>query len=77
MNQKPSIESLAEQARTLQKQQDESAWNEIALIATLQELVPGFAQRFAQHRIAVEKVTSPQTPEELKKLIEGLRRAKQ
>jgi hypothetical protein len=74
MSDKSTMDGLAERVRSLQQQQDESAWNEIALIATLSELLPGFSQRFAQHHIAVQKATSPETPEELKKLIESLKK---
>ena len=77
MMQKPTIECLAERVQALQRQQDESAWNEVALIATLKELLPGFSPRFDQLRIAVERATSPQTPEELAKLIEAMKKTKQ
>lgn len=78
MPDKPStVSNLEEQVRTLQRLQDESAWNETALIATLQELVPGFAPRFAQLRIAVETMTSPQTSREMQRLVEAMKKAKQ
>ena len=77
MSEKATMDYLVERVRILQQQQDESAWNEIALIATLQELLPGFAQRFAQHRIAVERATSPQTPEELAKLVAAMKKTVQ
>ena len=40
--------TLLAQTLRLQQQLDESALNEIALIATLKELVPGFGPRFDQ-----------------------------
>jgi hypothetical protein len=40
------IEVLSERVVALQQQQDESAWNEVALIATLTKLLPGVAQEF-------------------------------
>jgi hypothetical protein len=67
------IKALSERVVALQMQQDESAWNEIALIGTLSKLVPGFAQEFAQQRIAVESLTSPRNAEELAKLAKALK----
>lgn len=74
MPEKPTMEYLAERVRILQQQQDESAWNELALIATLKELLPGFSQRFAQLHIAAQKVTSPETPKELAELVAAMKR---
>jgi hypothetical protein len=52
------ITVLCKRVVALQQQQDELAWNEIALIATLSKLLPGFVQEFARQRIAVEMLTS-------------------
>jgi predicted pyridoxine 5'-phosphate oxidase superfamily flavin-nucleotide-binding protein len=71
------IEALIQRVEILQRQQDESAWNDIALIATLKELLPGFSPRFDQLRIGVEKLTSPTTPQELAKLLEAFRNSRQ
>jgi len=70
------VDLLAERVLILQKQQDESAWNEIALIATLKELVPGFGPRFAQLHNAAEKVTSPATLRELEEFVAALKKKK-
>jgi hypothetical protein len=48
------IKVLCQRVVALQHQQDEIAWNEIALIATLTKLLPGFAQEFARQRITAE-----------------------
>jgi hypothetical protein len=53
----PSItDSLVDGVLDLQRQQDESALNEIALIMTLKELLPGFSQRFDQVRNDVKSM---------------------
>jgi phage shock protein A len=67
------IKVLCQRVVALQQQQDELARNEIALIATLTELLPGFAQEFARLRIVVEKVASPRNAEELATLIKELK----
>jgi hypothetical protein len=72
-----STESLADQIRALQQQQDESAMNEIAMIATLKELLPGFGPRFAQLRIGVETIMSPRTPQAVVELEARLKKARQ
>jgi hypothetical protein len=69
-------EYLAERVRGLQKQQDESAWNETALIATLKELLPGFGPRFDQLHSAVQKMTSPASLQELEELLTALKNKK-
>jgi hypothetical protein len=51
----PRISALTETLVSLHRQIDEASVNELALIATLQELLPGFSQRFDQLRIGIEK----------------------
>jgi hypothetical protein len=70
------IDLVAERVLALQRQQDESAWNETALIATLTELLPGFGPRFAQLHSAARKVSSPATPRELEELLAVLKKKK-
>jgi hypothetical protein len=67
------ITVLCERVVALQQQQDELAWNEIALIATLTKLLPGFAQEFARQRIAVERLASPRNAKERETFIEALK----
>jgi hypothetical protein len=67
------IKVLCERVVALQQQQDELAWNEIALIATLTKLLPGFAQEFARQRIAVERLASPRNAEERTTFIKALK----
>jgi hypothetical protein len=67
------IKVLCQRVVSLQQQQDELAWNEIALIATLTKLLPGFVQEFARQRFAVEWLTSPRNVEELVTLIKALK----
>jgi hypothetical protein len=55
---KRRVEALESAIRDLEAVQDESALNEIALIATLQSLLPGFSQTFERLRIGAEKQTS-------------------
>lgn len=74
-SQQTIIEALIERVVFLQQQLDESVWNETALITTLKELLPGFGPRFDQLRTAVEKVTSPRTPEDLVRFAAFLRKA--
>ncbi len=66
------IAVLCARVLALQQQQDELAWNEIALIATLTKLLPGFAQEFARQHTAVEKLASPGDDEERASFIEAL-----
>jgi hypothetical protein len=67
------IKVLCERVVALQQQQDESAWNEVALIATLTKLLPGFDKEFARQRFEVERLTSPRNAEELAKLVKALK----
>jgi hypothetical protein len=67
------IKVLCQRVVALQQQQDELAWNEIALIATLTKLLPGFTQEFARQRIAVERLASPRNAEELTTFIKTLK----
>jgi len=62
------IEFLAQRVLNLQKQIDESALNEIALIATLKELVPGFDPRFDQLRKAAKSTIEQSDREEIARL---------
>jgi hypothetical protein len=75
-DQQELIDLLIEKVLVLQRLQDESALNEVALIQTLQELVPGFSPRFAQLRIGVEKMMTPANKQEHAKLVEAFRKAK-
>lgn len=67
------INVLCRRVVALQQQQDEAAWNEIALIATLTKLLPGFAQEFARQRFVVERLASPRDAEELETFITALK----
>lgn len=67
------IKILCQRVVALQQQQDELAWNEIALIATLTKLLPGFTQEFARQRIAVGRLVSPRDTEELAMSIKALK----
>jgi hypothetical protein len=67
------IKVLCQRVVALQQQQDELAWNEIALIATLTKLLPGFTQEFARQRIAVERLVSPRNADELAMFIKALK----
>jgi hypothetical protein len=67
------IKVLCQRVVALQQQQEELAWNEVALIATLTKLLPGFTQEFAKKRIAVERLASPRNAEELATLIKALK----
>jgi hypothetical protein len=67
------IKVLCERVVALHQQQDELAWNEIAMIATLTKLLPGFAQEFARQRIAVERLASPNNAEERTTFIKALK----
>jgi hypothetical protein len=66
------IAALIQQFVSLDRQQAESSWNEIALIETLTKLLPGFSQEFALQRSAVEISDPPQNAEELAKLVSVL-----
>ena len=57
------IDALTAELISLHRQIDEASVNELALIATLQELVPGFSQRFDQLRIGIEKQFAENDPE--------------
>ena len=67
------IKVLCQRVVDLQQQQDESTWNEIALIATLRKLLPGFAREFARQRITVERLASPHNAEELATFVKALK----
>lgn len=67
------IKVLCQRVVALQQQQDELAWSEIALIATLTKLLPGFTQEFDRQRIAVERLASPRNAEELATFIKALK----
>ena len=67
------IKVLCERVVALHQQQDELAWNEIALIATLTKLLPGFAQEFARYRVSVERLASPRNAEERATFIKALK----
>jgi hypothetical protein len=67
------IKVLCQRVVALQQQQDELAWNEIALIATLTKLLPGFAREFARQRMAVERLVSPRNADELAMFIKALK----
>jgi hypothetical protein len=67
------IKVLCQRVVALQQQQGELAWNEIALIATLTKLLPGFAQEFARQRITVERLACPRNAEELATFVEVLK----
>jgi len=67
------IKVLCERVVALQQQQDELAWNEIALITTLTKLLPGFAQEFARQRVTVERLASPRNAEELATVLKALK----
>jgi hypothetical protein len=67
------IKVLCQRVIALQQQQDELAWNEIALIATLTKLLPGFAQEFARQCITVKRLASPRNAAELVMFIEALK----
>ena len=67
------ITVLCERVVALQQEQDELAWNQIALIATLRKLLPGFAREFARQRITVERLASPHNAEELATFIKALK----
>ena len=68
---------LIERIVSLQRQQDESAWNEIALIATLSKILPGFSQEFARQHSVAEISTPPCGVEELAKLVSALANVRQ
>jgi hypothetical protein len=73
---KSLTEFLADKVLALQRQQDESAWNETALIVTLKELLPGFGPRFDQLRRDAQKMTSPANLRELEALVVALKKKK-
>ncbi len=72
------IDALAERVVALQAQQDGSAWNEIALLATLKELLPGYKFVTAFHRLrsATQKPAcfSPTGPQELAEAVKALKK---
>lgn len=61
-NRQPAIDGLVEVLMSLHRQIDEASVNELALIMTLQELLPGFSQRFDQLRIGIEKKFAENDP---------------
>jgi hypothetical protein len=67
------VKVLCQRVVDLQRQQDELARNEIALIATLTKLLPGFDQEFSRKCIAVERLASPRNAEEVEMFITALK----
>lgn len=67
------IDELTEVLISLHRQIDEASVNEIALIATLGELVPGFSQRFDQLRIGIEKTFADNDPAFVAKLRKAMK----
>ena len=63
---------LCDQVTRLQEQIDESALNEVALIASLKELVPGFDQRFDILHSASRKMFLGRDDEVLNRIREKL-----
>ena len=68
MTAKDILFSLLDEMLSLQHQLDDVALNEVALIQTLNELVPGFDKRLAVLRSGAEKVCAPGAAEELEAL---------
>jgi hypothetical protein len=66
------IKALCQRAHA--QQQDELGRNQIALIATLTKLLPGFAREFARKRIAAVRVASSRNTEELATFIKAHRK---
>ena len=67
------IDELTEVLISLHRQIDETSVNELALIMTLQELVPGFSQRFDQLRIGIEKTYAEYDPAFVAKLRQSMK----
>jgi hypothetical protein len=67
------VKVLCKRSFAQQQQHDELAWNEIALIATLTKLLPGFDQEFTRKRVAVERLASPRSAEERETVISLLK----
>jgi hypothetical protein len=63
-----AVATLFEQAIRLQQQLDQSASIEVALIATLKELVPGFGPRFEELHSASHKMFAKPTEEMLQRI---------
>ncbi|MFZ3264982.1 MAG: hypothetical protein WA172_13355 [Terriglobales bacterium] len=78
---KSHLDALAETVVALQAQHDGSAWNEIALIATLKELLPGYKSSTAFHRLrsATQKAASLSSTDqqELEEAVKALKRKPQ
>ena len=56
------IDALTEELISLHRQINEASVNELALIATLQGLLPDFSQRFDRLRIGIEKQFAENDP---------------
>ena len=69
--QQQMVNALTEELISLRRRIEGSFVNETALIATLEELVPGFSLRFDQLRIGIEKTFAENDP----KLVEKLKAA--
>jgi phage shock protein A len=67
------LKVLCQRVVALQRQQDELARNEIALIATLTKLLPGFDQEFSRKCTAVKRLASPRNAGELEMFIAALK----
>lgn len=68
-----AIDALGEVLMLLHRKIDEASVNELALIMTLQELLPGFSQRFDQLRIGIEKTFAENDPAFVEKLRNALK----
>ena len=67
------IDSLTEVFISLHRRIDEASTNQMALIMTLKELVPGFAERFDRLRIGMEKPFAENDPEFVLKLRKSMK----
>lgn len=70
------VQTLIARILFLQHQLDQSVFHEAAVIATLKELLPGFAPRYDQLRKTAEKTFSPHDPQALAALEQALKDAK-
>jgi hypothetical protein len=67
------VKVLCQRVIALERQQSELARSEIALIATLTKLLPGFDREFSRKCIAVKRLTSPRNAGELEMFIMALK----
>lgn len=67
------IDALTEELISLRRLIDEASVNELALIQTLQELLPGFSRRFDQLHIGIQKIFAENDPVFVAKLRESLK----